>query len=58
MIKMPDCSNRFCIDYRNLNRIITQFDTEPVGNPDETFARLSKGRYFAKLDLLDPSKVD
>ena len=50
MVKKPDGSNRFCIDYRKLNRI-TQFDAEPVGNPDEIFARLSKGRYFTKLDL-------
>ena len=56
MIKTPDSSNRFCIDYRNINRI-TQIDAEPVGNPDEMFARLSKGRYFLKLDVSNLSKV-
>ena len=49
-VKKSDGSNRFCIDYRKLNRI-TQFDAEPVGNPDEIFARLSKGRFFSKVDL-------
>lgn len=50
IVKKSDGTNRFCIDYRKLNRI-TRFDAEPIGNPDEIFARLSKGTYFSKLDL-------
>ena len=50
IVKKSDGSNRFCIDYRKLNRI-TQFDAEPIEYPDEIFFRLSKGRFFSKLDL-------
>ena len=50
IVKKSDGTNRFCIDYRKLNRI-TRFDAEPIGNPDEIFAKLSKGKFFSKLDL-------
>ena len=50
IVKKTDGSNRFCIDYRKLNRI-TVFDAEPIGNPDVIFTRLGKSKYFTKLDL-------
>ena len=50
IVKKADGSNRFCIDYRKLNRI-TVFDAEPIGNPDVIFTRLGKSKYFTKLDL-------
>lgn len=50
IVKKKDGTNRFCIDYRKVNRV-TQFDAEPIGNPEEIFARLSKGKFFSKLDL-------
>ena len=50
IVKKSDGTNRFCIHYRKLNRI-TRIDAEPIGNPDEIFAKLSKGKYFSKLDL-------
>lgn len=43
-------SSRFCIDYRKLNKI-TVFDSEPIGNADDIFAKLSKSKYLSKLDL-------
>ena len=50
MVRKPDGSNRFCIDFRLLNRI-TVFDAEPLPNPDEIFANLSGSKFFSKLDL-------
>ena len=50
IVKKADGSNRFCCDFRKLNKI-TVFDAEPMGNPDELFAKMSKSRYFTKLDL-------
>ena len=49
IVKKKDGTNRFCIDHRKVNRI-TQFDAEPIGNPEEIFARLSKGKFFSKFD--------
>ena len=50
IVKKPDGTNRFCCDFRKLNQI-KLFDAEPVGNPDELFTRLSKIKYFTKIDL-------
>ena len=50
IVKKSDGSNRFFVDYRKLNRI-TIFDAEPVGNADQIFTKLTKGKYFTKLDL-------
>jgi hypothetical protein len=50
LVKKPDGSNRFCIDYRKLNRI-SKFDAEPMPNPDELFTKLSGCKYLTKIDL-------
>ena len=50
MVKKPDGSNRFCIDFSKLNRV-TVFDPEPIPNPQDLFASLSKSCFFTKLDL-------
>ena len=50
LIKKKDGTNRFCIDFRKLNKI-TIFDAEPIPNQEEIFAKLSKDHYFTKFDL-------
>ncbi|XP_072179722.1 LOW QUALITY PROTEIN: uncharacterized protein [Diadema setosum] len=50
IVKKPDGSNRFCVDFRRLNKV-TVFDPEPMPNPQELFASLADSRYFTKLDL-------
>ena len=50
LVRKPDGSNRFCIDFRLFNRI-TVFDAEPLPNPDEIFANMSGSKFFSKLDL-------
>ena len=50
IVKKSDGSNRFCIDFRQLNRI-TVFDAEPLPSVDELFAGLSGSRFFSKIDL-------
>nr|XP_054770320.1 uncharacterized protein LOC129278127 [Lytechinus pictus] len=50
IVKKSDGSNRFCIDFRRLNRI-TIFDAEPLPSADEIFASLSGSCYFSKVDL-------
>ena len=50
LVKKKDGTIRFCVDYRRLNRI-TLFDTEPMPNTEEVFARIHDKRFFSKLDL-------
>ena len=50
LVKKPDGSNRFCVDYRKLNRI-TVFDAEPMPSASDIYAKLAGDRYFSKIDL-------
>jgi hypothetical protein len=50
MIPKKDSTIRVCIDYRKLNRV-TVFDPEPMPNPEDLFAELSKSKVFSKFDL-------
>ena len=49
VVRKKDGSNRVCVDYRKLNKI-TVFDPEPMGSA-EIFHKLSKDKYFSKIDL-------
>ncbi|XP_069108215.1 uncharacterized protein, partial [Argopecten irradians] len=51
IVREKDGTNRFCIDFRQLNRV-TIFDAEPMPNADDIFARLSGHKYFSRLDLI------
>ena len=50
LIKKKDGGNRFCIDFRKINKI-TKFDAEPIPNQEQIFTKLSRDHYFTKLDL-------
>ena len=50
MVRKADGTYRFCCDFRKLNSI-TVFDAEPIGNPEEIFAKMAQSRYFTKIDL-------
>ena len=50
LVKKPDGSNRFCVDFRRLNRI-TVFDAEPIPDQEELFTKLAHAKYFTKVDL-------
>ena len=50
LVRKKDGTQRFCIDFRRLNRI-TVFDAEPMPDPDEIFAKLANDKYFTKIDL-------
>jgi hypothetical protein len=50
LVGKPDGSVRFCIDYRQLNKL-TVFDAEPIPDIEELLCQLSEGRYFVKIDL-------
>ncbi|KAF6022821.1 hypothetical protein EB796_018855 [Bugula neritina] len=50
IVKKLDGSNRICIDYCKLNRV-SVFDLEPMVKTDDVFRKLSKDKYFTKLDL-------
>jgi len=50
IVKKKDGTNRFCVDYRRINKV-TVFDAEPMGNPDEVFNKLGKGKFFSKMDM-------
>jgi len=50
IVRKPDCTNRFCVDYRKLNKI-TVFDPEPMPQPEQIIAKLEKDRYFSAFDV-------
>ena len=50
LVKKPDGSNRFCVDYRKLNKV-TIFDSEPIPDQEELFTKVSHANYFTKIDL-------
>ena len=50
VVSKPDGNIRLCIDFRKLNAI-TIFDNEPIPQMDEMVTRLTKAKYFTKLDL-------
>ncbi|XP_071504670.1 uncharacterized protein [Diadema antillarum] len=50
MVKKKDGAIRFCCDYRKLNQV-TIADAEPIPDQEEIFAKLSRDKYFTKMDL-------
>lgn len=50
LVKKPDNTHRFCVDYRKLNKI-TIFDAEPVPNPNSMYVKMRNSKFFTKIDL-------
>ena len=50
IVKKMDNTNRFCIDFRVLNKI-TVFDAEPMPSMEQIFAKLAVYKFISKLDL-------
>ena len=50
LVKKKDGGTRFCVDYRKLNQI-TEFDAEPLPDIETLFAKVSRAKYFSKMDL-------
>ena len=50
LVKKPDGSWRFCIDYRRLNKLIIS-DSYPIPAIDDLIAYLANAKFFAELDL-------
>ena len=50
MVKKSDVTTRFCIDYRNLNRV-TKKDAYPIPSHEYILYGLRKARYISKIDL-------
>lgn len=50
IVKKKDGSNRFCIDFRAINRI-TVFDAETIPCADDIFVQLAGSKYVSKFDL-------
>jgi len=48
VVRKPDGSNRFCVDFRKLNKV-TVFEPEPMPQPEQIFAKLEKDQYFYTL---------
>lgn len=51
LVKKPDHTNRFVVDYRKLNNILVA-DSEPMPRADAVFAAAGGKRYFSKLDFV------
>lgn len=50
LVPKPDGSIRFCIDFREVNKI-SKFDTYPLPRVDEMVERIGKAKYITTLDL-------
>ncbi|XP_069108942.1 uncharacterized protein [Argopecten irradians] len=50
IVRKKDGTNKFCIDYRQLNRI-TIFDAEPMPDAEDIFSRLVGHKFFSRLDM-------
>ena len=50
MVKKKDGSNRVCLDFHKLNKII-EMDSEPMTTAEGLFRRLSGKKYLSKIDL-------
>ncbi|KAL8565429.1 hypothetical protein ACOMHN_049406 [Nucella lapillus] len=50
LVSKKDGSARFCIDFRQLNKI-TVLDAEPIPDIEEIFTKLDGFNYFTKIDL-------
>ena len=51
IVKKKDGSDRFCIDFRAVNRI-TKKDNYPLPRCDDIFDRLGSASYFSTLDMM------
>ena len=45
LVKKPDGTNRFCVDYRKLNKV-TIFDAEPIPDQDEAIHKSRSCQIF------------
>ena len=50
LVKKKDGSYRPVVDFRRLNKI-TVFDTEPMPDSEEIFAKLARAKWLSKLDF-------
>ena len=50
LVRKKDGTNRFCIDYRVLNRI-TVFDPEPMPQANDIYVKLNDAKFLSKIDL-------
>ena len=50
IVKKKDGKNRFCVDYRQLNKKV-KFDAEPMPDVEHLFASVGRGKILSKLDL-------
>ena len=57
IVKKKDNTNRFCIDFRVLNKI-TVFDAEPMPSMEQIFAKLASYKFISKLDLFERLLAD
>ncbi|XP_077531344.1 uncharacterized protein LOC144143472 [Haemaphysalis longicornis] len=51
LVKKPDHTNRFVVDYRKLNNILVA-DSEPMPRADAVFVAEGGKKYFSKLDFV------
>jgi hypothetical protein len=51
LVRKPGGGLRFCVDYRGLNDITVK-NRYPIPLIRETLDRLSKAKYFSKLDII------
>ena len=50
VVKKKDNTNRVCVDYRKLNKLIV-FDPDPMPTAEHLFQKLSGDKFFSKIDL-------
>ena len=48
LAKKKDGTVSFCLDFRRIN-LVTKFDTEPMGNPEDIISKLKDDKFFINL---------
>ena len=50
LLRKPSGEHRLCVDFRKLNAV-TEFQPEPIPDPLQIFAKISRAKYFSRIDL-------
>ena len=51
ILRKPDGKLRMCVNLKNVNAVTVNKTSFPINQQEQSFAKISKGKYFFRLDL-------